>query len=356
MTLKGRFLISGSVTFMLFSIQAGLGIISSLIGEDPVTSIVFTISFYLSVLLIMVLVARVPTKAMDSFLTLAAIILIVAVAISIIIAKWRGYAGLPRYGFEIDINPNWIGLFLTVAIVIVACSNMNLFYKSITLIGGLLLLSFTGSRAAVFSSALTLTIREGTHLLSKLSRKLAISFVPICFLGFAIATFTMSDFINRWLFQIADVVIDLSHKTLGIKISESFRYEPAQIEMGLIDREGIIISLLESYTPSFFGFGPRGTNIVLGNVLSKISHNSYISILYDYGIGGFVIIMWIILRSLFLIARRDIEIKKKLGIEGAVILCVGTFAAFHDVLTSFLSPSGILFWVSVCSIPNMRRI
>ena len=166
----------------------------------------------------------------------------------------------------------------------------------------------------------------------------------------------MVDFINRFLLQIANVIIDLPYKTFGNNFFESFRFSPEQIELGLIDRRDIIISLLELYRPSLFGFGARGTNILIGNVISKISHNSYVSILYDYGIIGSAIIMWILLRSLFLIVRDDIRMKKKFGPEAAVILCIGVFAAFHDVLMSFLSPSGILFWLSVCSASNIRHM
>jgi len=158
---RRRLLRGDSTMFILFSMHFGFGIVSAILGETPVTSTLITVLFYLSVILMMFLVASIPRETRVSLLALAAIIVMGTLIISIIIGKWRGYTASLRYGFEIEINPNWVGLFVSVAIAIIVCSNMNLFYKTMILLAGILTLNSSQNPGWVVYSILGSLIQEG---------------------------------------------------------------------------------------------------------------------------------------------------------------------------------------------------
>jgi O-antigen ligase len=328
-----------------------------MLGESPLTSAFITAFFYLFAILVITLLAGMPDEMRVSVLRSAGLVLIATAAVSVVIGRWKGYVSTLRYGFEIDLNPNWIGLFVSVGLLITVCCRLNPLYKILFLAIGSFALFVTGSRAAILSTLLTVSVREGTWFIGKLSKRLAISVVLVFFLSFGVGTLSgaVRGVMNQLLYQVANLAIDLLGSALGIDFFRQFRLNPELIEMGETDREDIMAALFRAYRVSFFGFGARATNVILAGLISKISHNSYASILFDYGITGFLVITCILLLSLLRIVRADIARGRKFGPEASVILCVAAFAAYHDVLLSFLSPSGIIFWISVCSAFDTSR-
>lgn len=71
-----------------------------------------------------------------------------------------------------------------------------------------------------------------------------------------------------------------------------------------VENEPRFIFILDSYeryiakdiTKKIFGSGYRSTAIDRGGILSKTTHNDFLEIIYSYGIFGFIIFLWVLLR------------------------------------------------------------
>lgn len=309
------------------------GIISAVFSIKPWLSIIYAFSFPLSLFLIMLFVGKLSVDDIYRLFRWGGAIIIICAYVS-----FYYLGGRERFGFELQINPNNLAFFVSIAFASILFSRSNLYFKIIAAAGAIFIL-FTGSRSgllATIASALIYFVINANIIKKKL---FLLIFVAGVF-GFAIIYSFSLAFMN------IELIFENIAPTKRVKvIDRDIRLDAKSLNTSIQDRIYIAKIYTKTFELSLFGEGPRISSIILGRVAGAISHNSFLSILYDYGIIGFIIyifgIMYVIYKYIYFNS----------SVPGPCLLISinGINCIYQDTLLSHISPAGILICIALCA-------
>lgn len=329
--------------FIFLVIFSLLGLSSAILSQDPVFGTFYMAVFFISFLIITLVINNLTETEIARMLCYA--------GLGIILLGFASFCleGKPgaRFGMNIFINPNSVGIILATGTVALLGFQGRLKYFILPL--GLFVTAMTGSRNALLALTATVALFIFVeYFYIKLSRKLLI----LVFSGIFLANFLLTLILTYSdpKIHITDIFPD--EKIILYQLD--MRLDKQIITKSLAERINIFKNYPDSLNISLLGEGPKMSAKLLYERGRTGGHNGYLELLYDFGVLGCLVYLCWVLYALISYIKNTNNLSP-LPVQCYILIITGTCGLFDANMLSFLSPSGLMFCISLCGLPGGKN-